>query len=748
MVAARAKDVDIQFLREIAAMAPDDLYRDTATRAIAALHRVPAEDSPRTTGDPRADATGIAVRREFLRKAGFPADLTPLRELAVEDGEDLLTDLLDILLQRATEPNSAAELRLGTARLRLVVAAVTRDSTRAVTARLNGPAQALSVLDEAWVDGLLSLVRPRDLLAAARRATDRPEHRLTVLRALAREGDRLGEPRLMDTQTGGPSGPLRAILDKGHETRRHTRGERIVGSASASRPGESPELRSDGMSTRRTAHPLLDAPRRVTPGATFELRVGLSDERDPAVVASGVLRVPVAAFELTVTLFHDGFAVLGKDDSTVRLHVPPGDPFPYAVLRLRALADDALVADRTITAIFEADGMPVGSASRSLLVTTDTDPDEEEGDTAAATAPAGWSFDLLGPRPDVELYLVRGEDRAGRRWLWHIRSPHLQVPDTDTALLVDVDNDMAAMISRFIRGVEQREGRTALPYYLNTMASRVGELVHDRVWDALAAVAAKVGRPPSVLLVTGEAYIPWELARVPSAEDRPWLGAQTVLGRWPYLNRRYAQHPPATIDATRLAVVYGAYPASIELPAAKAEGEGLVSRYAGTAVTPTVASILDMLGGKVPADVLHVALHGNFDSGGDEDGILMIDGEEYLAPEDIEGVGTSAVRLAFLNACQVARGREVFGNYAGMAAALIRIGVGGLVAPLWKVDDEVAGTISDAYYADVFAGTRSPASFLRRLRCEATGVESTHLAYVFFGHPLLEVIWRGETNDG
>ncbi|MEV7038325.1 CHAT domain-containing protein [Amycolatopsis sp. NPDC051061] len=738
MVAARADDADMRFLREIAANDEDALCRVAAERAVVALEEVPSDASGKVQSAGIAEPTPLVleVLRTILRPAGFPVDLSPLRELVTADGEDLLTELLDTLLQQPRTPATIAGLREGTYRLRLVVAALTHDGVRAVTARLVGPVAVVTCADPVWAGGLLSLVRPRDVLLAVRRAVERPAHRLNVLRWLSESGSGLGEARIVAPGTPAPLPVLFKIFARAYPIRAATRGERSWADSK----------RADVASPAvRTAYPLLEGPKSVEPGDTFELRIGLSPELDSTLVASGPLRVTWAAFTLAVTLFHDGFAILGGSASTVVIEVTPEDPHPYAVMRLCAVVGPELQEFRMITAVFAAGGQPIGTASRQIRVAARAGQDEEAG-TTVTTRSVEWSFDAGASRADVELYLARGADRDGRRWLWHVRSPHPEVAGDEEALVVDLDGTTAETIRRFISGIEQREGRFTLEYYLRTVAGRIGDLVHELIWDALRAASEAVGGPPTVLLVTEDAYIPWELARVPVpwTPDRPWLGAQAILGRWPYLGRRSAPAPLTAFEADKMAIVFGTYPDGIALPAAEAEGRALMAKYGATEVAPTIERILRTLAGEIPADVLHVALHGNFDAAGDQDGLLMIDGEEYLAPEDVEGVETSPVRLVFLNACQVAQGREVFGTYAGMAAALIKIGVSGLVAPLWKVDDVVAGRIADDFYTDIFTAVGSPASFLRRQRCGGIDDgESTPFAYVFFGHPLLAITWKG-----
>jgi CHAT domain-containing protein len=117
----------------------------------------------------------------------------------------------------------------------------------------------------------------------------------------------------------------------------------------------------------------------------------------------------------------------------------------------------------------------------------------------------------------------------------------------------------------------------------------------------------------------------------------------------------------------------------------------------------------------------------------------------------IEGAEGRSIRLAFLNACQLAQGRMVLGSYAGIAQAMITIGADAVIAPLWKVDDEVARKVAEAFYPAVFDDGLSPAAFLREQRCLTDGVEDTadgtRLAYVYFGHPSLHVDWKGQNRD-
>ena len=93
---------------------------------------------------------------------------------------------------------------------------------------------------------------------------------------------------------------------------------------------------------------------------------------------------------------------------------------------------------------------------------------------------------------------------------------------------------------------------------------------------------------------------------------------------------------------------------------------------------------------------------------------------------------------------------------AGFASTLLRIGATGVVAPLWNVDDDVAAEFARRFYAATWTatgrdGTLAPTSVaeaVRALRAQYTeaaaeahtdGVTATLIAFQVFGHPRLRL---------
>jgi hypothetical protein len=121
-----------------------------------------------------------------------------------------------------------------------------------------------------------------------------------------------------------------------------------------------------------------------------------------------------------------------------------------------------------------------------------------------------------------------------------------------------------------------------------------------------------------VLLVSADPYVPWELAAVDPPLDAnrpPYLGAQTVMGRWLRDPRDTAAattavrpvakppaQPPSTIGVKHMAVMAGLYKAESglrNLPEAEAEAKALAKSYQAVALAANLTDVKRMLDAKL-----------------------------------------------------------------------------------------------------------------------------------------------------
>jgi hypothetical protein len=506
-----------------------------------------------------------------------------------------------------------------------------------------------------------------------------------------------------------------------------------VGSDGNAEPGSAP--------TPTPGYARMSCPSAVVEQREFELEIGIADRPTPGVTAQPLALPEPIDYTLTVQVVVDGFRLRPDEQATVQLRVGSTTPYPATTLHLTALADARLGRVRAILAVFSVDGRPVGSATRAVEVVASS------GDlpVEAARVPA-TGVDTTGPADaqpaDLTITIGLGDDIEGRRLLWSYQSPHQEVPTLVDPLVCDLGSRPDEFARSLMRTAGRAQGES-LERLITGKAQRISRVVPTQVHAALHAVAAAVDGPPSVMLVSAEPYVPWELSYIepPWLPDAPaFLGAQARVGRWALRRPGPTSDPPREVLMRTMTVVRGVYEDSFvgrRLEHAEKEAEDLRTSYGAAVVDAAETPFFACLDGEPPADVLHFAMHGKFDPGGLQDGLILVDGA-VVEPDMILGTDLSQHPFVFLNACQVGQAGETLGQYGGMAQAFVEAGAAAVVAPLWVVQDDVARDVSLRFYAATFAGM-SPGEFLRAER--ARDSSGTHLAYVLYAHPLMHLTW-------
>ena len=375
-----------------------------------------------------------------------------------------------------------------------------------------------------------------------------------------------------------------------------------------------------------------------------------------------------------------------------------------------------------------------------------------------------------GTAPDLTLTVSRGLDP--RYLVWGFASPHpVQLPTTE------VRSDLAAADARTFANDEvlslASTDQSLLSLHLRGVSRQIGGRIPAPAWAALTAVgnlAGAAGRRATVLLVSEETYVPWELAEVPAGLYRDQqalglLGAQVVIGRWvppdaaDGLSPSYPHlPPPGTVPVTAIAAVVHevAAPGAVELPNARHEGAHLASRYAAVVVPADVQDVADLLearyvhgGQTLLPDVVHLAGHGHLDPDHPaRSGFVLNAGAqrwEPLTPAMVRGslLLPRTQPFVFFNACESGTPQHALDRFGGLVSAALKAGARGVVAPLWKVGDRIALQTAQDIYAAALDQGLGIGEALTRVRAGATAgreeIERGCLAYVFFGHPNLHL---------
>jgi CHAT domain len=503
----------------------------------------------------------------------------------------------------------------------------------------------------------------------------------------------------------------------------------------------------EGHPAPTSAYARLACPPAVVVEEEFDLEIGLADRPMAGVLAQPMTLPDRAAFTLTVQVIVDGFTLRDGEAPTVELQVTPDQPYPAIVLHLSADSSPTLDSVRQLLAVFSVDGTIVGSATRVVMVVAKP----TDLPNAAATIATGVDTALptaAAQTADLTITIGKGDDIEGRRLLWSYQSPHESVPGSTEPLVCTLGSKPDEFARKLMKSLGAKQGPLLEPL-IRGKAKRIGEVIPAPVHSAIRATAAAVGGPPTVLLQSADPYIPWELAHV---ED-PWLGSvpavlgvQAVVGRWALDTSGPTAEPARQVSIRTMNVIRGLYQGVIgvnPLKHAEQEALDLEAAYGAVIVDAKIESLVACLEGEPPAQVLHFAIHGKFDPTGVQDGLILEDGS--VEPDVIVGFDLTHQPFVFLNACQVGMAGETLGQYGGMAQAFVEAGATAVIAPLWSVKDDVARDISLRFYQAVFSGM-SPAEFLRAERARPSE-SGTNLAYVLYGHPLLELS-RSKEADG
>jgi hypothetical protein len=499
----------------------------------------------------------------------------------------------------------------------------------------------------------------------------------------------------------------------------------------------------------RTAYARLSCPDAVVAEQPIDLIVGLADRPDARVVGEALHRPPssVGPYTMTIQLVADGLRLASPDASwRIDLPVTADAPYPFVTIQLVPDAQDAPVGATSIRAMYSIDGNPIGLAVRSVAVVRSA----ELLATAPAQPPAP-GVDLSLPAgqvaPDLTVRIERADSQASGALLVQLLAADPAIDMPDAPIPIDIGGDPAADLRRIVDEMQEVEGRPTQYLALRGIGLTIAEQLPIEFWDALARIAARTGgRPPTILFLSAEPYVPWELAVVDPPLDPdlpPFLASQATVGRWVLGQRRPTLPPPMRLPVGGVAAVSGVYelPGWQRLADAEAEAAEIVRLYSASPVEASIGGILDLLRGRPEADVIHFAVHGTYEAEEARDGLILVDGSA-LDPLAVRGIALHGHPFVFLNACQVGRGSQLLGDHAGLAAAFLFAGASGVIAPLWSIDDRLARDIALRFYERALRG-EAPAEIMRTERAafrdtpETTS--STYMAYQFFGHPGLRL---------
>ena len=539
------------------------------------------------------------------------------------------------------------------------------------------------------------------------------------------------------------------------------------------------------------AWPLLEAPEHVPAQTPFMVTVGFAADQQAGVAGAEIaFPAPPGAdsVDLTVELIADGLDA--PQGWTRPLKVAVADPTAArATFTLvgRAPAGTEQVHLTMIEVRYVLNGAVCGTASRPLEVRAAgyVPPDgaslpgtswlAQPASTSAMTLPAdGHAADLT-----IEIFRSTRSMTAGHYLCW-LRSPHpLADPGPHNVYFGDDTKTFARTIVEQIRNwAGDPIVDNLLDSFGRAVTTALGTAPRQAIYDVAELTKPN---PPTVMIVSAEPYVPWEIAVLDPPLDPelpPFLGVQTLLGRW--LRERPVEpleapagapaagrpmrvavpkppgEPPATIPVRHMAVMAGVYQLTSglrPLPEAETEAKNLIKSYDAIQLSATSQSLKLLLDARLShgleevggASAVHFAGHGDFNPA-DPDASVMLLSDGRPMPSAVFGsakYGGNRQPLIFLNACMIGIGGELLGAMGGFPGNCLRGGFGGVLGALWEVNDAVAREVAEEFWRRVLPRDGSApepvAAVLRDLRAQydPEAPVPTYLSYVYYGHPRL-----------
>lgn len=274
-------------------------------------------------------------------------------------------------------------------------------------------------------------------------------------------------------------------------------------------------------------------------------------------------------------------------------------------------------------------------------------------------------------------------------------------------------------------------------YYRRTMRG-IGETIWQRTPEsfrqAYLACRQSLGSDFPIQFNSDDPHVPWEMMK-PNVDDGS-------------VDHLYLEHPVARWPLNTDGVLRSTFPIgdilsfvpdykTQKLASAAAESAWICSSLKAIRMQPSRASFLDILDGKRPGTIrlIHFAGHGRADTGTNDGGIDLEDG-----PVGLMEVNQSSIRLGrrdgpliVLNACETSSGAEMLGMNTGWGAAVAATGFGGLIAPLWAVQDAMAFTMVKDSLPQLVSGKATLGSALRDARRKNAETSVAALAYLTHG---------------
>ena len=540
----------------------------------------------------------------------------------------------------------------------------------------------------------------------------------------------------------GAKPPTRGVVERGGDDDRRGGLEPLMDFGIESGPETVPPSTEP---FRRTPH--LDASVATCPAVGVEFDVVVFCDTGPARQGESSVEItipaPATQEEFPVEVFLSPGTALRVVGPSTRLLVLRRSKAESEKVKFRVAVESAPATDGVaLNAYFFHDGRPCGRVTRMLPVASGVAP----------VQPAGRIEVVDGASADLTVSVTR-PDGSPACYRVKLTSPHLTAAELGEPALWDLgapaQQYVTAIFANFIASRNDPANRLAA---LRGAGQNLFNAAPKNFKDAYERLA-KAGTLKTILIVSDEPYIPWELMVPPTTREqriqgieRDPIGVAHAVGRW-VSDENIA--PPARLRIARVLVVAPDYTNTDLKPLAQSEEEAryLKRRLRATVLSPNVyATITGSLKAQ-PPDLFHFIGHGNSSPDAPAQ-CLHLEDKDSLKPDVVFGEPAFQTAFAkqtpfvFLNACEVGQQTLALGGPAGFVPTFIGLFASSVIAPLWSVRDSLAHEVAQALYDAAIPDAGPPvpvAEVLRGIRARAyrgaNAGEDSYAAYCFYGDP-------------
>lgn len=480
-------------------------------------------------------------------------------------------------------------------------------------------------------------------------------------------------------------------------------------------------------------YPTVKKSGEITASAVFELTVDLSETP-----ASGSERVKIGKFSadwteiaVSVQIFGDWLKAWTPEEGIITLRRRgPNSPAKFTC----TVAADYEEGAPAVLQIYFLHGTRICGSMRTDLAVRQlatkgalaSVPKKPAPTASAGSKAVTMAFNSSGPALTV---MIADRDGA-QHWTWKAFGPGGYRTGSGEVRLGASAKTFADTLLNSCPDLPDDSFRRTMRGIGETIWQKTPESFRQ----AYLACRRSLGSDFPIQFNSDDPHVPWEMMK-PNVDEGSvdHLYLEHPVARWPLNTDGVLRSTFPTGDILSFVPDYPVQ----KLASAAAESTWICGTLKAIRMEPKRASFLDLLDGRRLGTVrlIHFAGHGRADTGVNDGGIELEDG-----PVKLMEVNQSSIRLGrrdgsliVLNACETSSGAEMLGMNTGWGAAVAATGFGGLIAPLWAVQDSMAFTMARDSLPQLVSGNATLGLAMRDARRKNVETSVAALAYLTHG---------------